>query len=61
MNNQDCRTRTKVTNINNNETVLYYFSIKVNKCSGSCNNFNDPYAKWCAPDVAKNINVKYFI
>ena len=35
-----------------------YFILTVNKCSGSCNNINDPYAKLCVPDVAKNINVK---
>ena len=34
--------------------------LKVNKCSGSCNNTNDPYAKLCGPDVVKNINVKIF-
>ena len=57
MNNQECKTRTKI-NINNNEPVFYPFSIKVNKCSGSCNNINDPYAKLCVPDIVKNINVK---
>ena len=60
MNNQECRTRTKIININNNEHVFYPFSIKVNKCSGSCNNINDPYAKLYFPDVVKNINVKLF-
>ena len=56
MNNQECKTRKKI-NINNNEPVFYPFSIKVNKCSGSCNNINDEYAKLCVPDVVKNINV----
>ena len=60
MNNQECKTRTKIININNNEPVFYPFSIKVNKCSGSCNNINDPYVKLCVPDVVKNINVKLF-
>ena len=60
MNNQDCRTRRKIINTNNNEPVFYPFSIKVNKCSGSCNNISDPYAKLCVPDVVKNINVKVF-
>ena len=60
MNNQECRTRTKTININNNEPVFYPFSIKVSKCSGSCNNINNPYAKLCAPDVVRNINVKVF-
>ena len=53
MNNQECRTRTKIININNNEPVFYPFSIKVNKCNGNCNNINDPYAKLCDPDVVR--------
>ena len=60
MNNQECRTRTKIIDINNNESVFYPFIIKASKCNGSCNNINDPYAKLCVPDVAKNINVKVF-
>ena len=40
--------------------MFYPFSIEVNKCSGSCNNINNPYAKFCVPDVVKNINVKVF-
>ena len=41
--------------------ILYFpFSIKTNKCSGSCNNINDPYAKMCVPDIVKNLNVKVF-
>ena len=63
MNNQErktCKTRTKLININNNEPVFYPFSIKVNKCSGRCNNINNPYAKLCVSDVVKNINVKVF-
>ena len=59
MNNQQCKTRTRIIN-NNNEPVFYSFSIKVNKCSGICNNINYPYAKLCVPDVVKNINVKVF-
>ena len=45
MNNQECKTRTKIININKNGPAFYPFSIKVNKSSGSCNNINDPYAK----------------
>ena len=43
INNQKCRIRTKIIDINNNEPTLYPFSISVNKCSGSYNNINDPY------------------
>ena len=35
-------------------------SVKASKCSGSCNNINDPYAKICIPDVIKNLNIKVF-
>ena len=49
MNNQECKTRIKIININNNKPVFYPFSIKVNKCSGSCNNINYSYAKLCLP------------
>ena len=40
--------------------MFYPFSIKVNKCSGSCNNINIPYTKLCVPDTVKDINVKVF-
>ena len=60
MNIQECKTTTKIIDINNNEPAFYPFSIKSNKWSGICNNINDPYAKLCVPDVAKNINVKVF-
>ena len=60
INNQESKTRTKIINIYNNETVFYPSGIKVNKCSGSCNNINDQYAKLCVLDVVKNINVKIF-
>ena len=41
---------------------LYFFpfSIKTSKCSGSCNNINDPYEKLYVPDVVKNLNAKAF-
>ena len=58
MNNQECKIR--LININSNEPIFYPYIIKVNKCSGSCNSINDPYAKLCGPDVVKNINVKVF-
>ena len=38
----------------------FNYSIKINKCNGSCNSINDPYAKVCVSDVIKNINVKEF-
>ena len=53
MNNQDLY-------LNNNEPVFYPYNIKANKCSGSFNNINGPYAKLCVSDIIKNINVKAF-
>ena len=60
MNNQECKVRPQIVNVNRDEPVFYPFSIKTSKCSGSCNNINDPYAKVCVPDVVKNLNVKVF-
>ena len=48
--NQECRERPEVININCNEPLFYPYSILVNKCSGSCNNINDLFAKLCVPD-----------
>ena len=58
--NQKCMSRPKISDINANELVFYPYSIKVNKCSGSCNTINNPFAKLCVPDITKNINVKVF-
>ena len=58
MNNQECKVKPKIVDINSNNPMFYPFSIKVNKCSGSCNNINDPYAKICVPDTVKDLNVK---
>ena len=59
MNNQECKIRPQVVNINSDH-FFYPYSIEINKCCGSCNNINDPYAKLCVLDVVKNINVKVF-
>ena len=47
-------------NINNNDPLVYAHNILVNKCSGSCNNINDPYAELCVPDIIKDMNIKVF-
>ena len=60
INNQKCKIRPEIININSNEPSLYPYRIKINKCSGSCNNINDPYAKLGVPDVVKSIKVKVF-
>ena len=60
MKNQECEARPKIVNINSNNPIFYPFSIKINKCSGNCNNINNPYAKICVPDVIKDLNVRVF-
>ena len=60
MNNQECKLRPEIANVNSNGPVFYPFGIKRSKCSDSCNNISDPYAKLCVPDVLKNMNVKAF-
>ena len=60
MNNQKSKIRSEIINFNTNEPMFYPCSITVNKCKGSCNTINDPYAKLCVPDIIKNINVKVF-
>ena len=42
MKNQECKVRPEIINVDSNEPVFYPFSIKISKCSGSCNNINDP-------------------
>ena len=56
MNNQECKMRTEIVNVISDEP---YF-IKVSKCSGSCNNINDSYAKLCVLDVVESLNIKVF-
>ena len=45
MKNQECKVRPKFINVNSNNPMFYPFSVKINKCSGNCNNINHPYAK----------------
>ena len=58
MNNQACKVRPEIINVNSDEPVFYPFSIKTSKSIRSCNNINDPYAKICVPGVVKQLNVK---
>ena len=60
MNNQKCKVRPKIADINSNNPIFYPFNIKINKCSGNYNNINDPYEKICVPDTVKDLNVRVF-
>ena len=61
MNNQECKVRPEFVDVSTNNPIFYPFSTKVKKCSGNCNNINDPSARICAPDIVKSLNVKIFI
>ena len=60
MNNQKCKVKPKIVDINSNSLMFYPFSIKINTCSGNCNNSNNPYAKICVPNTVKDLNVRVF-
>ena len=60
MKNQECKTRTQVFNVNSNNPIFYPINIKSSKCSGNCNNINNPFAKIFVLDVIKDLNVKVF-
>ena len=60
MNNQACKARPQVVNVNSNNPIFYPFSIKTSKCSGNCNYLNDSYSNICVPDIMKNLNAKVF-
>ena len=60
INNQECKVRPEIVNVNSNEPVFFPFSIKTSKYSASCNNIKNTYANLCVPDVFKNLNVKVF-
>ena len=61
MNNQECKIRPETININSNEPLFNPYSINVNKCSGSCNNINNPYSKLCISNVKKTWMSEYSI
>ena len=49
INNQEHKVRPQTVNVNSKEPAFFPFSIKISKCSSSCNNISDPYAKLCVP------------
>ena len=55
MNNQECKTRPQVVNVNGNKPAFFPSSIETSKCSGSCNNTNYSYAKASVSDVANKL------
>ena len=60
MSNKDGKVRPELATVNSDEPTFYSYSFKIDKCSGSCNNINEPYAKNSIPEVFKNTNLKVF-
>ena len=57
--NQKCMPRPKILDVNEGvgEALFYPYNVLVNKCSGSCNTFDNPMAKLCIPNVIKRVNM----
>ena len=53
MNNQECKVRPEIVNVNGNESLFYSLSIKTIKCRGICHNINDQYAKYAFQILSK--------
>ena len=60
INNEACKERPQIVSVNGDSPVFFPYSIKISKCSGSCNNINNPLAKLCVRDVVKYLNIKVF-
>ena len=60
LNNQPCQAWSTIVSINSNQFFKYQFTVIVNKCGGSCNTINDPFARVCVRNEVKTMNVKVF-
>ena len=60
LNNQECKVRREIVNVNSKEPAFFPFSIRTSKCSSSCTNINNLSAKLCVPDVVTNLSIKVF-
>ena len=55
--NQECKVRKVIID---NGFMTFPYKIKADKCTGSCNDKDNPYFKVCLPDSVKNVSVKGF-
>ena len=60
--NQKCMPRPKLLDVNEGvgEALFYPYNVLVNKCSGSCNTFDNPTPKLCVPNVIKRVNMQVY-
>ena len=54
--------RPKILDVNEGagEALCYLYNVLVNKCSGSCNTFDNPMAKLGVPNVIKRVNMQVY-
>ena len=60
--NQKCMPRPKILDVNEGvrKFLFYLYNVLVNKCSGSCNTFDNPMVKLCVPNVMKRVNMQVY-
>ena len=60
--NQKCMPKPKILDVNEgvDEALFYPYNVLVNKCSGSCDTFDNPMAKFWVPNVIKRINMQVY-
>ena len=60
INDQECKVKSSIMNVNSNESLFYPYRILVNKGSISYNGNHNPYAELCVPHAVKRMNIKVF-
>ena len=60
LDNQECKIRPEIINVNNKESIFYLHKTKMNRCVGSCSTIDDPYGKICFANDIENIGLKVF-
>ena len=57
LDNQPIIERSTLVDINSNKTLLYPYTVGVNKCVGTCNTIDDPYVRVCVSIKVKSISI----
>ena len=64
LSNQKCKTRPTLSNLHPNEYSQEFrycpFTVKLDRCVGSCNTLNDLSNKICIQNKTEDLNFKYF-
>ena len=45
---------------NSNESLLYLFTVNINKCGRNCNTIDNPYSRVRVPNKINNMNDKVY-